>query len=122
VRIRKAVKAFGEDWDATHSGQAATLQAQQKKLANEVAALKKKLKTKAVTASATQTSAVKKQLATAQSKYNVVNSQVDALKQSSLRPETFYYLQKYRIALPYLAGTVGGATTTTITTVSTAAL
>jgi hypothetical protein len=113
ARIRKAIKAFGNDWDTTHSGQAANLQMQQKKFANEVAVLKKKLKTKAVTASATQTSAVKKQLATAQSKYNVVNSQVDALKQSSLRPETFYYLQKYRIALPYLGGEFVGSVTTT---------
>ncbi len=121
VRIRKAVKAFGDDWDTTHSGQAANLQGQQKKLANDVAALKRKLKTKAVTASATQTSAVKKQLATAQAKYNIVNSQIDALKQNSLRPETFYYLQKYRIALPYLGGALGGSTTTTAT-VSAAAL
>lgn len=114
VRIRRAVKAFGEEWDKNHSGQAGNLQAQQKKLANEITVLKKKLKTKAVSASATQTKTVKKQLAKAQSKHNVVSSQVDALQKSSLRPETFYYLQKYRIALPYLAGdTIANTATTT---------
>lgn len=117
VRIRRAVQAYGDEWDANHAGQAAALQVKQASVKKNITAFKAKLKTKAVKASAAQTKAVKKQLATAQSQYDVLSSQIDALQKSSLRPETFYYLQKYRLALPYLGGSLEGrsASTTTAT-------
>lgn len=105
VRIKRAVQAWGDDWDTTHSGQVTTLQKKQKTLTTQVTNLKAKLKTKAVKASVAKTTAAKKELATAQANLNVVNSQIDALQKSSLRPETFYYLQKYRTILPYIAET-----------------
>lgn len=106
VRVKRAVQAWGDDWDTTHSGQTTTLQKKQKTLTTQVTNLKAKLKTKAVKASAAKTTAAKKELATAQANLNVVNSQIDALQKNSLRPETFYYLQKYRTILPYIAETV----------------
>lgn len=118
VRVRRAVQAWGEDWDATHSGQAAKLQTEQNRLAKDIAGYKQKLKTKAVKASASKTKEIKKQLGAAQSRYTVLDTQIDALKRNSLRPETFYYLQKYRLALPYLtnsASMVQEASTSTTT-------
>lgn len=101
-RIIRAVKNLGEDWDTSQAGELASLNKQAASAKAEVAALKKKLSSKAVEDSATQTKTVKKNLATAQTRYVVLVSQIDELRKSMLRPETVGYLKKYHLALPFL--------------------
>ena len=72
-------------------------------LKKQVQAVQAKLKTAAVKESATKTKEVKKELAAAQTAYEVALSRADELRKSMLRPETVGYLQKYHLALPFLA-------------------
>ncbi len=123
VRVQRAIKARGEEWDEASTTDTTKLTAEQKRLASDIQVYTAKLKTKAVKASATQTKEIKAKLTTAQARQKVVTTRLDSLKKSILRSETVHYLEKYRAALPFLieAPTQEEATSTTATITLTAA-
>ncbi len=122
VRVQRAIKARGEEWDEAGANDTAKLTAEQKRLTSDIQSYTAKLKTKAVKASATQTKELKAKLATAKARQKVVTARLNTAKQSILRPETVHYLEKYRAALPFLMDVPSeeAATSTTATITLTA--
>ena len=100
-RVANAVKTFGTDWNADHSGQINTLQSQTNSLTSQVKNLKAKIKK---TSDKKAKATLQAQLATAQSELADTTNQLSDMKSASLRDETVNYLAKIYKVIQYFNG------------------
>ena len=100
-RVANAVKTFGTDWNADHSGQINTLQSQTNSLTSQVKNLKAKIKN---TSDKKAQATLQAQLATAQSELADTTNQLSDMKSASLRDETVNYLAKIYKVIQYFNG------------------